>query len=199
MRTIFAGVVLAGVAAFAQAGSGSAWISCGADYVPILNISYAPDVGDVGMSGLLWMGMLSPDQASGAVMTEQGWWAGYQGGLYPFASRYDAGLPRNVSKAYVLPVSGYSTANYVGYGVYVGHGAYTAASKAKVQERRTLLDSIRAARIAAGKWNTDYDSDDRYIWTLVQKDMTDRNKYGAVLTVPFVDCTPDVLGGGGGG
>ncbi|MEM8519073.1 hypothetical protein [Janthinobacterium sp. CAN_S7] len=193
MMAFFLGLVLWGVTAIAQAGSGSAgssaWISCGGDNAPVLNVSYVPDVRDVGIAGLFWMGVLSPDQASGAVMTEHGW-ANYQGGLFPFAARYDSALPRTLSKTYGLPVSGYTTAGYVGFVVYVGHGVYSADAKAKVRERRTVLNSIRADLIAAGKWTTDYDSDDRYIWTLVLKDMTDRNKYGAVLTVPFVDCTP---------
>lgn len=196
MGQIASGLMLLAFAsqvAFAHAGSGSASISCGTDYVPLLNISYSPDVGDVGMSGLLWMGVLAPDQQSGAVMTERGW-AGYEGGLYPFAARFDAGmpvgLPRTVSRSYVLPVNGYTTRGYVGYGVYLGHGAYAPEAQAKVKARRTLLDSVRAARVAAGKWNPDYDNDDRYIWALVQKNMTDQKKFASVLTIPLVDCTP---------
>ena len=59
-----------------------------------------------------------------------------------------------------------------------------------VAQRRAMLNSVRAQRIAAGTWSADYETDDRYIWSLIQGDMVNNNKFGAVITVPFIDCTP---------
>lgn len=195
MKTIIFGAVLAVIGAVAQAG-GSAVVTCGNaapgfynnGQAPVLKITYAPG-GDVGVPGLFWLGVLTPDQRDGAVLTDQGWSA-YHGGLYPFQARYDGGLPGVISLTVAFPGSELTTAGFVGYGVYVGHGAYTAQAMQAVASRRAALDRVRAKLIAAGTWSAEYDSDDRYIWSLVQKNMMDSQKYGSVMTVPFIDCTP---------
>jgi hypothetical protein len=205
MRKVLLGVVLAAAAVAAQAG-GSATITCGNaapgvynnGQVPTINVSYAPG-SDTGTPGLFWLGILSPDQTTGAVLTIDQGWAPYAGGLYPFQSRYDNGLPGAITLTLPFPSDPQNptltTAGYVGYGMYVGHGAYTAASQQMVANRRIMLNKIKPQRVAAGTWQADYDSDDRFIWSLIQKDMVDNHKYGSILTVPFIDCTPIQAGG----
>ena len=198
MRKNILCALLAFQAASAIAG-GSATITCGNappgvynnGQVPQLTINYTPGV-DAGAPGLFWLGVLSPDQNSGAVMTQQGW-ATYQGGLYPFQARYDNGLPGTVTLTIPFPVdpqSGtLSTAGFVGFSVYAGHGVYTQQAQQLVANRRAMLNSVRAQRIAAGTWQADYDTDDRFIWSVIQKNMVENNKFGALITVPFIDCT----------
>lgn len=92
MRKLIIGALLATQAITASAG-GSATITCGDaapgvfnnGQAPVLRISYTPGV-DAGAPGLFWLGVLSPDQTSGAVLTQQGW-ATYNGGMYPFQAR----------------------------------------------------------------------------------------------------------------
>lgn len=196
MKNLFLGVVFAAASAVAHAG-GSASVTCGNaapgvynnGQAPVLNVSYTPGV-DAGVPGLFWFGVLSPDQTQGAVLTEQGW-ATYQGGMYPFQARYDGGLPGTITLTIPFPPNGQGTldtSGFVGYSIYAGHGAYTSQGQQTVANRRAMLNSVRAQRIAAGTWQADYDSDDRFIWSLVQKNMVDNQKFGALLAVPFIDC-----------
>jgi hypothetical protein len=195
MRKLILAALLATQAVAAYAG-GSATITCGNaapgvynnGQAPVLHINYTAGV-DAGAPGLFWLGVLSPDQTRGAVLTQQGW-ATYQGGMYPFQARYDNGIPGTVTVTIPFPTSSLSTAGFVGFSVYAGHGVYTPRSQEMVAQRRAMLNSIRAQRIAAGTWSAEYETDDRYIWSLIQGDMVNNNKFGAVITVPFIDCTP---------
>lgn len=194
MKKKILGILLVAAAAAAQAG-GSATVTCGSAPVgvhnngqlPVLNVSYTPGV-DAGAPGLFWFGVLSPDQTKGAVLTPQGWTV-YEGGMYPFQARYDAGIPGTVTLTVPFPTDGrFDTSGFVGYAVYAGHGVYTTQAQQTVATRRTTLNSVRAQRIAAGTWQAEYDSDDRLIWSLIQKNMVDNKKFGPVLTVPYIDC-----------
>src|SRR5450830_1434732 len=126
MKKAIFGVVLAAAAAVAHAG-GYAWVSCGGAAqgvyntgdAPVLNISYSPG-GDAGKPGLFWLGVLTPDRQSGAIMTPQGWTT-YQGGLYPFQARYDAGLPGSITFSMPFPSNDGTTYAYGGYSIYAGH------------------------------------------------------------------------------
>lgn len=199
-KLLIASAILS-VAATASAG-GSVDVVCGdgspltpwtQNPYPTFRVTYSPD-GDVGKPGLLWFGVLSPDQQRGAVLTMQGWET-YQGGLYPPHSRYDGGL-RQISFTVSLPSNALTTAEYVGYGVYLGHGVYTAEAREKVVSRRNTLNRVKPDMQAKGRWNSAFDNDDHFIWTLIQKDMTDNRKYGQYFTIPFIDCTPPQQGGG---
>jgi hypothetical protein len=180
--------------------------SCGNGLPPQINISYSTG-SDAGTPGLFWLGVLSPDQTVGAVMTLNQGWQPYQGGLYPPEARYDNGLPGTITITIPFPApmqnnNGFGnafggmqgttldTSAYVGYSVYVGHGAYTSAGQALVADRRAMLISVKPQRVAAGTWQAAYDSDDQFIWSIVQKDMVTNSKYYSIITVPFVDCTP---------
>lgn len=194
MRKIMLGMILAAQVAAVSAG-GSATITCGDappgvynnGQAPVLAISYTPGV-DTNAPGLFWLGVLTPDQTQGAVLT-QGGWATYEGGLYPFQARYDNGLPGTVQLRIPLPSNAMSTAGFVGYSIYAGHGVFTAQAQQTVATRRTSLNAVRAQRIAAGTWSSEYDSDDRFIWSLIQKNMVENQKFGPLITVPFIDCT----------
>ncbi len=195
MRKIFMTVLLAAAAATAQAG-GAAWVTCGysaqgvqnTGEAPILHISYST-AGDAGTPGLFYLGVLSPDQKTGAVMTGQGWTA-YQGGLYPFQARYDAGLPGSIT--FSIPFPGYdlSTGSWAGYSIYAGHGAFNQQGMQAVQSRRAGLNEMKPIRVKNGTWRAEYDSDEQFILSVIQKNMTDGGKYAALITVPYIDCTP---------
>jgi hypothetical protein len=192
-KKAFSAFILSAAAIAANAG-GSASVVCstatandGSTYlVPVVNVTYSTGA-DAGTPGLFWLGIISSNQTAGAVLTPSGWQT-YTGGLYPFAARYDGGLSSTITKTLTLPNGATNTSAYAGYSLYVGDGVYTAAAQAQVTERRTMLNSMKASMVTTGTWSTSYDSDDSYIWSLVQKDMTDNGKYGSVLTIPSVDC-----------
>lgn len=199
MRNIVFGLALAIVGVTAQAGGGAS-VTCGGGgepqngLPPVLNINYVPS-GDVSTPGLFFLGVLTPNQKTGVVMTPKGW-VTYEGGLYPFLARYDSGLPGAIPLKIPFPDGALTTAAYVGYGVYAGHGAYTAKGRAAVADRRASLDDAKPTLVADGVWNAEFSSDERFIYSLVQKDMVDNRKYGLMITVPYVDCTPQQNQGG---
>jgi hypothetical protein len=187
MRSLIIAAALA-CAALDATASGSASVVCGYNQMPMLVVDYATGA-DAGTPGLIYLGVLSPDRTSGAVMSEGGW-REYRGGLYPFMSRFDYALPPTFTQTLPFPAGSTSTAAFVGYSVYMGHGAYTSQSKAQVADRRASLDKARPSLIASGAWTSEYSSDDRYIVALTQKNMVDKNKNLLILTIPFVDCNP---------
>ena len=192
MKKFLLGVIAAGWAVAAQA-SAVASLSCSGTQ-PVVTISFSAGA-DAGKPGLLWVGALDQSQTIGAVMTLSGAWATYEGGLYPPARRFDAGLPQGATLTVpVPPPAGYAsttnTAHLVGYSIYVGHGALTAAAQQQIAARRAFLNSVKAQRVAAGTWSAEYDSDDRFAWSLVQKDMVDGGKWAAALTIPSIECDP---------
>lgn len=200
MRKLLLGVTLAAAAAAAQAG-GQASITCGNGFsgaTPQLNVTYTPGV-DAGNPGLLWLGVLSPNQTIGAVLDITNNWIAYEGGLYPPNKRFDGGIPGTVTISVPFPGNQYgtptNTSQYVGYSVYMGHGIYTKTAADMVASRRTFLNSIKAERQAQGTWRAEYNDDTQMMWSLVQKNMVDNNKYGSVLTIPFIDCAPQEGGG----
>lgn len=180
----------------AHAG-GTATVVCSksANPVPLLQVAYNTG-SDAGTPGLFWFGVISQDMTLGSVLTPQGW-QNYTGGLYPFQARYDNGLPPTITLTLPFPDGNQNTGAYVGYSVYAGQGVYSYAMRQKVADRRAALNNVKPDMVAKGRWRPEFDSDDTYIWSLIQKDMKDNNKYGPVLTIPFVDCTPADSGGGG--
>lgn len=180
-------------------GGGTAAVVCsssgpGSGSVPVLQVAYTTG-GDAGTPGLFWLGILSQDQTIGATLTPQGWQT-YDGGLYPFQSRYDAGLPPTIVHSVPFPPGVQNTLQYVGYNVYSGHGVYSVDMRKKVADRRASLNVVKPEMVAKGRWRPEFDSDDHFIWTLIQKDMTDNRKFGPLLAIPFLECA-DGQGGGG--
>jgi|ThiBio_inoc_biof_1041523.scaffolds.fasta_scaffold00229_32 hypothetical protein len=210
MRKLFLGVTLAAAAAAAHAGIvAQATVTCGgnpAGYynsggVPTLNVTYSP-AADAGNPGLFWFGLLTPDQQFANALDITGNWVQYLGGLYPPHKRFDAGLPGTITVSVPFPADQYgsaptNTSQFVGYTIYAGHGIYTQQAAQMVNDRRTYLNSVKAERQAKGTWKAAYEDDTQFMWSLVQKDMTDKTKWGAVITVPYIDCAPQDSGGGG--
>jgi hypothetical protein len=169
--------------------------------VPTLNITYYTG-GDAGKVGLTFLGVLSQDQTVGAVLNMSDGWIPYEGGLYPPHRRYDSGMPGTVTVNVPFPKDAYgnqpnTTSAWVGYSIYMGHGFYTTEAQRMVSTRRTYLNSIKADKQAKGTWRSEYDDDNLFMWSLVQKNMTDNGKYGHMLTIPYLNC--GYSGGGGGG
>lgn len=169
--------------------AGAATIVCSSAGTPNLQVSYSTGP-DAGMPGLFWLGIISRDMTLGSVLTPQGW-KDYTGGLYPFQARYDNGLMPSIKLEIPFPNGVGNTRQYAGYSIYAGHGAYTQASRQKVAERRAALATVKPDLVAQGRWRAEFDSDEFYMWTLIEKDMKDGNKYGPILTIPYVDCAPE--------
>jgi hypothetical protein len=179
--------------------AGTATIRCTADgfqsSYPKVHVSYQTGA-DAGIPGLFWFGLLSPDDKLGAVLTPNGWTT-YEGGLYPFHSRYDGGLPATIQFVVPFPDRMQSTGPYVGYRIYAGHGVYTPEMRDLVVTRRQSLNAVKPDMQAQGRWRVEFDTDDNFIWSLIQRDMVDKRKYGTLLTIPAIDCYGS--GGMGGG
>jgi hypothetical protein len=179
-------------AGLAHAG-GSAAVVCSGDpvgggAVPLVQVRYLVGA-DAGTPGLFWLGLFSADQTKGAALTASGWQT-YTGGLYPFQARYDAGFPTTITLSIPFPAGVQTTRDYVGYSVYAGDGVYTAAMQQQVADRRAALNAEKPDLVASGRWSAAFDSDDSYIWALIQRDMTDNKKYGPLLTIPYLSCLP---------
>ncbi|MCW3587400.1 hypothetical protein [Burkholderia cenocepacia] len=145
-------------------------------------------VNEAGQPGLIWVGMHNPGKTAAYLLDQHGQWQKYDGGLLPPAGRFDGGLPATMDVDVQLPEPGPSTNWFVGWEIYEGYGVYTKASQDKVATRRAILNEVKPSRVAEGKWSPEYDSDDRFKWALVQKDMTDNGKYVQVVTIPLIDC-----------
>lgn len=189
--------VLGLVAGAAQA-AGTATIVCSGN-TPVVQLSYSTG-SDAGQPGLVWVGALSPNGQVGAVLTMANTWAAYSGGLYPPYRRFDGGLSGVITATLPLPpdAAGYAptnTAHLQGSSVYVAHGVLTPQAQQQVAARRAFLESVKPQRQAAGQWRREYEDDTQFMWSLVQKNMVDGGKYGAVLAVPMVDCAPQQGGG----
>jgi len=188
-QPIFLGLLTA--AAMAHAG-GSARIVCDMFY-PAIEVTYTTGA-DAGIPGLFWVGVLTQNQTLGAFYTKKGW-EPYEGGLYPFHSRYDSGFQRTLNVKLPFPGSNHTTREYVGYTVYTGHGVYTKSMQDQVSERRQAYDSVKPAMVAKGMWRKEFDSDEFHMLALVQHDLTINKKYGLIYTIPFIDCNPSDGGG----
>lgn len=189
-KTLLLGLMAA--ATVAHAG-GSARVVCNR-FTPSLEVSYSTGA-DAGKPGLLWVGVLTQDQSGGAFHTGKDW-ESYNGGLYPFHSRYDGGLPATIRVTLPFPGNSSTTAQYVGYTVYTGNAQYTPEMREQVRDRREALNLVKNDMIARGVWRSEFDSDDYPILALAQNDLMRNKKYGMVLTIPFVDCNPAANEGG---
>ncbi len=178
----------------AHAGQVFCRISTGGVGVP--TYSETISVTDAGLPGLVFVGMTDPGQQWAQVLNLDSTWSAYQGGLYPPFARYDAGLPASQNVMVPLPVSDGTTGAIAGWSIYVGYGSLSLQSQQQIADRRAFLNQNKAKMVANGTWSTEYDSDDRMKWALVQQDLTKNNKYHLSLTVPYMDCNPPRGGGG---
>lgn len=192
MKRVLAVVALATLAGTASAAGR---VVCSNANTPVIQDTI--QVNEAGQPGLLFVGMHSPDQRQAYFLNFQGNWEVYQGGQYQPAARYDVGLPSSYPLTVTLPGQpAYTSAAFQGWTVYVGYGVYTPKAQSMVKTRRDALNKIKPQRVAQGKWSPEYDSDDRFILSLVQKDLTDNKKYTQSVVIPYVDCTPPDVGRG---
>lgn len=191
-NSIFLGLLAASVMSHA---AGSARVVCNR-YYPALEVTYNTGA-DAGTPGLLWVGVLTPDQTGGAFYSgKSNGWEPYTGGLYPFHSRYDGGFPRTIKVTLPFPGQNNTTREYIGYSVYAGNGVLTQAMRDQVRDRRDALNSVKADIVAKGMWRAEFDSDDYHTLALVMQDLQANKKYGMIYSIPFVDCNPSDGGGG---
>ncbi len=190
-KKLLAALLGAVISAGASAQVASATFGC-TGTIPSVQVNFAPP--DVGKPGLVWVGVVKPDQTDAYYLDTNRVWGQYQGGLYPPAGIYQSGIPGSFSVNVTLPAVGgqiqTNTSTVTGWYLVVASGAYTPKAAELVASRRKALDSVKAERMAAGKWNPEHDKDERYQWSLVQKDMTDGGKYVQVATIPLRDCAP---------
>jgi hypothetical protein len=192
IKKVLLGAMCAATSIGASA-AGTAKIEC-VGYTPTVTLTYSTG-NDIGSPGLTYVGILSPDQKTVALLGLSNQWEAYPGGLYMPNGRHDTGLPAVKTIKMTMPQTNYSAAPqsthaYVGYVLYAGHGALTPAGIQKVQSRRTALNKVKPTLVAKGTWNAQYESDDQIKQSLVQQNMTDNNKYGPVFTIPMLDCSP---------
>lgn len=201
MRKVFVGLALVASVTSAYA-SASATVTCGPSQqqgsvvgwgaVPTINVSYATGQ-DAGQPGVFWLGILTPDQQVADALDTGQRWIQYTGGLYPPNQVFVNGLPGVVTVSIPFPSNpdgstATDTSQFVGYTIYAGHGVLTAQAKQQVAYRRQYLTANKARMQQDGTWSSAYETDTQFEWALVQKDMTDNKKWGAVLTVPYVSC-----------
>lgn len=164
---------------------------------PHMQITYFPER-DVGIPGLLWLALVAPDESHGYLMTQRGWvkledilpyaWLAGEAGKHHFLARYDQGFPGTIRFTLGFHNNSTSTSAYVGYRLYVGHGALSDALLQKVKVRRDVLTAAKPDLVARGRWKPEYDDDSGYIHSLLQQDMQINKKYGVALTIPAHEC-----------
>ena len=78
------------------------------------------------------------------------------------------------------------------WSIYIGFGVLTPEAQGMVKSRREALNELKPQRVAEGRWNENYDSDDQFKWALVQKNMVDNSLYQmSVDKVPLLYCRSD--------
>lgn len=189
MQKLVLGVMMlaASLAAEVQAAP-QALITC-VGTTPTLTLTYSPGA-DGGSPGVFYVGITDPAQQQASFLDQTNTWQAYPGGLYIPEGVYQGGIPGSITLKAAMPGTDYTTSAYVGWTIYAGHGILTSDAQALVANRRSALNAVKPQRVAAGTWNPDYDSDDRFKLSLVQKNMVDAQKYMPAITVPMVDCTP---------
>ena len=154
---------------------------------PVLKFSATTGL-DAGKPGLFWVGVHTPDQKYGYFFNAQGTWDQYTGGLYTPHKRFDSGLPPSIQMRIPIPsqMGADSSDAYVGWEIYAGHGALTKEDEAAIKSRRIAISEARKS--GQNLADSEYNSDERFAWGLVQKNMVDNKKYYRVIVVPQNIC-----------
>lgn len=160
---------------------------------PVVSVSYSPG-NDAGVPGLIYFGALEPGGQGGAVLTPGKVWQAYKGGSYPFYEKYLTGLPGSISFSIGLPNGSMTTAAYVDYELYAGHGAYTKEHVANVQNMLKQQNETKAMLSKMGAWSSELESgmisEMHMIQAAVELDFIKYRKGAKLLTIPYIDCTP---------
>jgi hypothetical protein len=142
-------MILLCVLGFSANAGGSAVITCGSSppgvyntgEPPIAHINYTP--GESG-PGLFYVGIETPDKSRRAFRTGDVW-TNDNGGLMPFHSRYDGGMPPSIYLKMPFPGSGLTTNPYVGYQLGAGHGVFTDEAGSKIDQRLAIVARTKNA------------------------------------------------------
>ena len=204
MRKIsgFALLLANGVTAMAQTVSANAFCA-GTTYAPSsasIAISGNVAVTDVGLPGAVWVGIEDPAKPGypAAFLTPGGWVAWTTGSLPAYVETPAIGSDFSYTACIPSSPSGggcaSNSASFVGWKVYAGYGVLTPEHQALIAKRRASLDLAKPWLQQQGKWRPDYEDDVAYRNALVQKSANE-GRWGAALTVPYINCTPPDFGG----
>ncbi len=191
-----------GMAAMAQTVSGNVFCA-GTTFDPSpasVSVSGTVAASDVGLPGAIWVGIEDPGTPGtpAAFLTPSGWVAWTTGGFPTYVETpaiastfsYSACIPSSPARGGCAATS----AGFVGWKVYAGYGVLTPEHQALVQKRRAALNAAKPWLQQKGKWRADYDDDFAFRNALIQKSAND-GRWGAALTIPFINCTPPESGG----
>lgn len=157
---------------------------CNQDYRPSIMVTQQ---GDSSRPGMIFIGLASPREDQAYFWTDRGWQR-YFGGLYPPIGIYRDQMPSSGKFVVPLPGDEFTNAGFEGWKLMSGYGTYTAEAESNITLRRQILNEAKPARVAAGTWHSEYDSDDRPIWAYVQKNMTDKAQYHQIAILPALSC-----------
>lgn len=185
------------MAAMAQTVSGHVFCA-GTSFDPSpasVSISGSVAPSDTGLPGAIWVGIEDPSTPGqpAAFLTPSGWVPWTRGGFPTYMETpamgasfsYTACIPSSPTVGTCAPTS----ASFVGWKIFAGYGVLTPEHQALITQRRTSLDMAKAWLQAQGKWIAAYDDDTAIRNALVQKSAND-GRWGAALTIPWLDCTP---------
>ena len=125
--------LLGAIGLSAQAGSSSAYITCGESpegvyntgEAPLLHVNYG--LGNAGGPGAFWLAAMAPGGNGGAVLSGENW-VNYTGGLSPPYATYSS-MPSSISLKLKFPGNALTTGPYVGYTIAAGSGALTGTTQ----------------------------------------------------------------------
>lgn len=177
----------------------SARLICPAYDVPFAPYSLQIDyyLGGPPDPGFVYTAVVNQQSQQADYLTQSGGWATYSGGLYPPTQYMDSVTPGSYSRTLVLPSPQFQLSPesgepqrgpfiYTGWTIYVGYGVYTKPAQESVVRRRTGLNSVEKEWKKSGRWNNQYDSDDRMIAISIQQYMIDNNTWSPIYTLPDV-------------
>lgn len=145
-----------------------------------------------GQPGAVFVGAHDPGKREAYFLTPRGW-ERYEGGLYGVYQRFDEGLPAALPLQSLLPKGiSWTSREVVDWSIYIGFGVLTPEAQDMVKSRREALNELKPQRVAEGRWDANYDSDDQFKWALVQRNMVDNSLYQmSVDKVPLLYCRSD--------
>ena len=115
-----------------------------------------------GQPGAVFVGAHDPGKRQAYFLTPKGW-ERYEGGLYTVYQRFDEGLPAALPLQSLLPKGiNWTSSEVVDWSIYIGFGVLTPEAQDMVKSRREALNELKPQRVAEGRWNENYDSDDQF-------------------------------------
>jgi hypothetical protein len=161
-------------------------IRCNGDY-PVVDLNYSPG-GDP--PGLFYVGVQGKGSAQWTLLTSGGW-QNYRGGSIPYYSQYSGPVSLTIS----LPNGEMSTRNYVGYSIYLGHGAFTLQAADVINQALARTNTSKTILAGQSLWSQDMENMKNSATTnamraAVENDLLSNGKMELAITIPFLDCSP---------